>query len=748
MMQYYGLFFTIGWIWFCLGCAAPVHAQAPVRSGNAGTGQQSRDSATAAVSLHRPEEIADSSGNDQPIHELHGVQITGNREDPVTAPMSRITLSAAQIAALPRFFGEPDVLKALQTLPGVQQGAEGTSALLVRGGTPDQNLILLDGAPLYNPSHLLGIFSSFNAAAIDGVTLYKGAFPARFGGRISSVVDISLKTGDTGRIGGNISLGLLSSSLTLEGPLKKNKTTFLFSGRRTYHDLYGAPVIRIIEPSVKKVSLYFYDFNLKLEHHLSAKDQLSLSAYYGGDHFRLKTLDERSSGDGSSAADNSLQWRNAFAVLRWQHTFSQNLHWSVALSAVQYQLQLGSSQEDIFKDKLSGYDLDLRSGIRDYTARTDVHYQLSARQELRLGLMYTQHLFRPGTSYMRETTESGPVRAVDIDSDIPASEADLYAEDELSLGEHLKANLGLHASAFFVQGKHYASLQPRLSLRYLLTSDWSIKASYADMTQYLHLLSANSIALPTDLWVPATRNIAPQQARQVALGLSGSLWQHQLALTAEVYYKAMDQVLEYKDGASYLATDPDDNWEQKVAAGKGRAYGAELFLQKTTGRVTGWMSYTLAWSSRQIPGVNGGQTFPYKYDRRHTLNLVGVFRWRPGIELSAAFIYQSASPYTIPTQQYESLSKFGTVLAPDMIQYLPGRNNIRIQANHRLDLAIHFIKEKANGRVRTWTLSVYNVYNRKNLFNYSVDGYSDNRVYISGYSLLPVLPSVSWSFRF
>lgn len=680
--------------------------------------------------------------------ELETVTINSNKDQEIqnTSQMGKITIPIAQIQSLPKFFGEADVMKALQTLPGVQQGSEGTSALLVRGGTADQNLILLDGAPLYNPSHLLGVFSAFNTNAIKNVELYKGAFPARFGGRLSSVIDLAMKDGNMHQVHGNFSLGLLASQLTVEGPIKKGKTSFIVSGRRTYHDLYAAPVIKNVDKTVKRFALYFYDLNAKIHHRFSDQDHLYLSGYMGGDKLRLKTLEE--GGNSTSASDNTIQWGNMSGTLRWNHIFSSKLFLNTTLVASRYKFSTKIGSEDVFDGKTSRYDLDISSGIVDYTGKADINYQPSAAHSIRVGASYTYHTFNPGSNFYQETFNSVPVSGMDINNRINSTELDVYAEDDWELTDKLKANIGLHGSAFRVEDTWYTSLQPRLSARYLLPGDWALKAAYARMTQYMHLLASNSISLPTDLWVPATKNIRPQQADQVSLGVARNILNNTLEFSIEGYYKKMDHIIEYKEGSSYLLVGGDDGWEDKVTSGKGESYGAELFVQKKTGKLTGWVGYTLAWANRTLPDINFGKTFPYKYDRRHTLNMVAVYKWKPGIELSGAFIYQSAAPFTLPTMQFEGATGSGMQNGYGSLEYIPARNNIRIQNTHRLDVGISFIKEKKNGRIRTWNISVYNVYNRKNLFFYEVDGYNNNKVDISGYSLLPIMPSVSYSLKF
>ncbi|MBB6498670.1 TonB-dependent receptor [Pedobacter cryoconitis] len=685
-------------------------------------------------------------------NELNTVVIKGTGSQPVqnTSQMGKINLPISQIQSLPKFFGEPDLLKALQTLPGVQQGSEGTSAILVRGGSPDQNLILLDGAPLYNPSHLLGIFSAFNTYAIKNVDLYKGAFPARYGGRLSSVVDIAMNDGNMKKVHGQLTVGLLASQFTLEGPLKTDKTSFIISGRRTYHDLFIAPLIKSNSPEVEKFTLYFYDLNAKIHHQFSDKDHLYLSFYNGKDKLRIKQADKADDGTGNSS-DFGLGWSNTTGAVRWNHIFSGKLFANTTLTTSQYKFDTNISSS-VFGSKINADDiLNIKSGITDYTAKIDFDYQPAPVHNIKTGASYTIHTFTPGTSLSKQSFNNNILKDDNFGSRIQGKEMDLYAEDDWSITDKLKINIGIHASGFDVQNRFYASLQPRLSARYLLPGDWALKASYAKMTQYMHLLASNSISLPTDLWVPATSKVLPQQSNQVALGLSRNVFNDKFEFSAEVYYKTMDHIIEYKDGADYVTTSQNNDWENKITSGKGKAYGLELFLQKKTGRLTGWASYALARTDRSLPEINGGKTFPYKYDRRHTLNLVGIYKLKPGIELSGTFVFQSASPFTMPTTQFESVSPGQENHGKNSggrLDYIESRNNIRIEPTHRLDLGVSFIKQKKSGTLRTWSFSIYNVYNKQNLFYFTVKDYKGNTAILKGNSLLPFMPGISYSLKF
>ncbi|SFM85859.1 Outer membrane receptor proteins, mostly Fe transport [Chitinophaga sp. YR627] len=692
--------------------------------------------------------------------QLEAVTVSGTRTIRIqeSSQMSSINLPAAQVRSLPRLLGEPDLLKALQLMPGVKQGTEGSSALLIRGGTPDQNLILLDGAPLYHPMHLLGIFSTFNTSVLKDVTLYKGAFPARYGGRLSSVVDISTKDGNLYEHHGEFSVGLLSTQLTLEGPLKKGKTSYVISGRRSYPDLIASPLVKSSQEDLQKFSLFFYDLNAKIHHQFSERDKLYLSFYMGKDKLRIR---DRYSDDIEGPTDNydlsdlNIQWGNITGTLRWTHVISPKLFANTMLIGSSYKFSTGIHTENKYDSDASSNTLKLNSGIRDYGIKTDIDYRPMPAHAIKMGAAYMYRRFTPGIIHMKQTEGDETTQdSVNNNRNIPAGEMDLYAEDDWEITSRLKLNAGFHLSGFSVQDHFYHSLQPRASMRFLLPGDWGLKASYTRMTQYIHLLANNSISLPTDLWVPATKKVAPQQADQFALGLARNVFRNRYEFSAEVYYKKMRQVAEYKDGAEYLTTSKGDTWQEQIASGTGRSYGLEVLLQKKTGRLTGWLGYTWAVSDRNIPGVNYGHTFYYKYDRRHDFHLVTIYKLRKNIELSGSWTYQSASPFTVPVARYEGTT--GPVSPndpnnwPPTVDYINNRNNVRIAAYHRLDLGVNFIKQKKNGNVRTWNISALNAYNRMNPFFYYVKNYSDNnaKVTLNGLVLLPLTPSFSYSLKF
>jgi hypothetical protein len=695
--------------------------------------------------------------------------------------MSTIELPVIQLKKVPALFGETDVIKALQLLPGVQSGTEGSAGMYVRGGGPDENLILLDGVPLYNVNHAAGFFSAFNADAIKNVTLYKGNFPARFGGRLSSVVDVRMKDGDMYEYHGNASIGLIASKINVEGPIIKGKTSFNFSFRRTYYDVFTAPLVNYMvkmQSDNKKNTgwggYYFYDLNLKLNHKFSDKDRLFLSIYSGDDkvYARMKLgYDYASSYYGTnSSSELNLDWKwgNRVAALRWNHVIQPNLFMNVTGAYTQYRHSMGAEIRDessfIDQNQTSSYaesvDLGLHSGIYDYSAKADFDYKPFDSHDMKFGVNLTHHTYKPTTTayHIKEIQDNQTEFAFDTvtsDATVSALETDLYVEDNWDVNGFLKVNAGLHYATFSVDRKTYHSLQPRLSARALLTENFSLKAGYAYMSQYIHLLSSNAISLPTDLWVPVTGDIVPMNAHQMALGAFYD-W-NGFEFSIEGYYKKMNNVLEYKDGASFFSLD-QTGWDDKVVMGDGWAYGIELFAQKQVGKFTGWIGYTWAHTNRLFDRegqeLNFGQVFPAKYDRRHDLNIVMMYEFNDRIDVGATWVYSTGNCATLSYQDYNGLG-VGYNDYPS-IGYIESRNNYRFNSYQRLDLVANFHKQKKYCE-RIFSISVYNALCHNNPFvvvpwsEYEYNPYLDdyvNRKTLQQVCIFPIIPTLSWQYKF
>lgn len=668
--------------------------------------------------------------------------------------MSRVSVPVTLIKSMPRFLGETDVLKTLQLLPGVSQGSEGSSNILVRGGGPEQNLILLDGTLIYNPSHFLGIFSTFNGDAIKNVELYKGGFPARFGGRLSSVVDLVMKDGNMKKIHGDGSIGLLASNLTLEGPVKKDKTSFLVSGRRTYLDLIAAPLAKKTSGGeLKDLGVYFYDLNAKIHHVISDKDRIFASFFSGQDVFKVKN--EYQADKYKEANTARINWGNIIGTMRWNHIFNNKLFANTLINYTRYKF----FSDFIFEEKDSLHNNYVRakysSSIEDIGARVDFDYRPSPEHNIKTGVAATFHAFMPGALSFKAGSAANPeINQSFINKIQHSPELGIYAEDDWMVSNKLKINAGVHASAFKSKTKWYGSVQPRLGLRYLLPADIAFKASYAQMAQYVHFLTNNSNTLPTDLWVPSTDKVKPMLSQQVAIGFAKTILHNKMEASIEGYYKTMNGVIEYLDGASYINSSVDE-WDTKVEAGKATAKGIELLLQKKTGKTTGWIGYTLSKSDRVFPTINFGKKFFYKYDRRHDFEVVVIHRLAKNIEVSGTWQFQTGSPYTLPVAQYESTNGYSpksTNSTTGVVDYIKGRNEFRLLNYHRLDAGITFIKRKKNYE-RSWNVSVYNAYNRQNPFYYYL-GQDETAAVINGQrvlkgiTLLPIIPSISYRIKF
>jgi hypothetical protein len=701
--------------------------------------------------------------------ETGAVEVVAERgEDTVASTrMSTTAITAAEVEQLPAFLGEVDVIKAIQLLPGVQSGAEGQTGLYVRGGGPDQNLVLLDGAPLYNVSHALGFLSVFNADAVGRVELTTGGFPARYGGRLSSVVDVTMREGDRSGYGVEGSVGLVASSVTAEGPLPGlgERGAFVVSGRRTYVDVLARPFLRN-RTDGRDFATYFYDLNARLTFDATPRERLSLTAYLGDDVYG--TAYETAGSDGfSERFEGGATWGNALATLRWSRPLASGLFATAALTVSRYRFVTttrlvqadagGESFEEVVYD----------SGITDGGGRADLEWTPTPAHFVRTGASLTRHAFNPGvgtlTYRLADSTASAPTTL----SLTPASfafttwEGFVYAEDDVRLSARLQANAGLHASAMRVGGRTYASLQPRLTARYAFTADWSVKASFTTMEQYLHLLTHTGINLPTDLWVAPTERVPPQRAWQAAVGTTAR-FDGSWTASVEGFYKDMRGLIEYEAGASFVT--PGEGWEDKVEVGRGWACGAEFFLRRTAGRTTGWLGYTLSWSRRRFDALNDGTAFPYRYDRRHDVELVLSHRFSERLDLGLTWVYGTGQAVTLATARFfeNGLLDPGQLILLDpnytgsapplplLLDYGP-RGDFRMAPYHRLDVVLNWHFGGAlflKGGESTLSIGAYNAYSRRNpFFLFAAPGVEGGRVYKQA-SLFPILPAVAYRFRF
>lgn len=716
--------------------------------------------------------------------------------------MSTIDIPMKEIKKLPAFLGEVDVLKVIQLLPGVQSGTEGTSGIYVRGGGPDQNLILLDGVPVYNVSHLGGFFSVFNADAVRNVELIKGGFPARYGGRLSSVVNISLKEGNKNELKAEGSIGFISSKLTVEGPLgKQKKTSFIVSGRRTYIDLLTRPLIKAAgkqegtyqsgdrtyyDRSSGSGGYFFYDLNAKINHQFTDKDRLYFSYYSGRDKGSsdVESYSRRTSSEGELLSENSytdqfsLNWGNLITAVRWNHEFSPRLFANSTFTLSKYDFKTGFFSDGFYTYKnvddngvttdsvrYEDYiDFSYGSKVTDLGGKIDFDFLPTPNHYIKFGTNFTHHNFLPGELNIEERFSDYNLDTSYAARSIKANEIFVYAEDDYKVNDKLKVNFGLHASLFDVEDTVYYSLEPRISARLMLKPNLSIKGSFVRMSQYLHLLTNASLSLPTDLWVPPTNKVGPQRSWQAALGVAQT-FDGKYEVSLEGYYKKIKDILSYKEGSSITLI--GDDWEKGVTVGDGWSYGGELFIQKKKGRTTGWIGYTLSWSKRQFAGkqhenipdlyfepLNFGEIFPYKYDRRHDLSVALTHKLNEKWDFSGSFVFGTGNAITLPQFEYQSYgaNAFNNFYYNPTIEQGGSRNSHRLPAYHRLDFSATFKAKPKKWGEAYWNISIYNVYNRKNVFFiYRNEEYDiqtgQQKPGFKQLSLFTIIPSISYQFK-
>jgi hypothetical protein len=677
-----------------------------------------------------------------PLHaELGEVVITGKRTDAnVRAPeMSMVKMDIKTIQKVPALLGEVDVIKVLQLLPGVQSTSEGSTGFSVRGGSSDQNLILLDEATIHNASHLMGFFSVFNNDAIKDVTLYKGDIPAAYGGRLSSLLDVRMKDGNAREYKVTGSIGTVSSKLTFEGPLLANRTTFLVSGRRTYADLF-LPLAK--DENVRKSKLYFYDLNLKITHVLNENNRFYLSGYAGHDTFKNQFA--------------SMGFGNQTGSFRWNHLFSKRLFFNLSLVSSRYKYQLGTPEGEASSFRWT-------SMMRDYSARFDFSWYPVSNHTLRYGATTTFHEFFPGSA-----TGLGSATAIS-DFILPseyALEHSLYASDEYKISPAFTLKYGLRFAVFqnvgpgtyynfdasynpvdsVVYGRGdvfhtYSSLEPRLAFTYLVSDVSSVKGSYSHTAQFLTLAQNSTAGTPLDIWFPATPNVKPQLCDQAAIGYFRNFSSNRYEASVEVYYKSFRNVIDFRDHAVLLL---NPYLEGELRIGKGYSYGIETLLRKNEGVVTGWISYTYSRAFRQVDEINNGNRYPAPFDKPHTVNVVVNYEISSRWSASATWVYATGLPVTFPTGR--------AVVGNAVIPIYSDRNAYRMPDYHRLDVSATLKGKQKPGRKwqGEWNLSVYNAYNRHNAWsiNFSHDSKDPNITYAEKTYLFAIIPALTYNFKF
>lgn len=654
-----------------------------------------------------------------------------------------IRLNPKQVRNMPNLFGEVDLIKALQLTPGIQSGGEGKSNLYVRGGSPDQNLLLLDDVPLYYVAHFGGFLSVFNNDAISDITMIKGGFPARYGTRLSSVLDIRMKNGNLQKFGGQGTIGLLSSKISLEGPLIKGKSSFIVSARKN--------IIPIMKFTSSGLTYNFYDLNAKLNYSFSENDKVFLSFYNGDDEVgvsnKLKTEKLK------QINDKSTRWGNMLLALRWNHLFSNKLFSNTTLSFTDYKyrnLYNYQYQNDSLRKEIKSK---ITTGIKDFSLKSDFTYYLNPKYELRFGFSSIVHSFIPNNEQYQQSITDKPSIDSTYLSNITASEIGIYAENDFSL-KWMSANLGARISGYFLNDEAYFSFEPRVLLNFPLFSNLSLKYSLSKMNQYIHLLSYSGIGMPSDYWMPTTKNILPETSFQNSIGIYYYLGEGKYELSLESYYKSLNHLIAFRPAESLIGN--LTAWEKAVESnGKGEAYGLELFIQKLTGTTTGWIGATLSRAERTFKEINQGKSFPFSYDRLFDASLVVNHELRKNVVLLATWNYGTGYPLTVPTERY--------VFENSDVFVYGNTNGYRMRDFHRLDLGLNFTKQKHWGE-QTWTISIFNVYNRKNPYFLYMQREvltkvtsSSGGINVAGVtgdinlyqkSLFPFFPSFAYSFKF
>jgi hypothetical protein len=674
----------------------------------------------------------------------------------VEIPMSKIKL-------LPQLGGEVDVLKSYQLMPGIQGGAEGSSGLYVRGGSPDQNLILIDDVPVYNVSHLGGFLSILDVNAVNKVSIIKGGFPARYGGRLSSVVDVRMKEGNANGFKYSYNLGLLSSKFFLEGNYKK-KTRFMFSARRFNLDI----PMRILSSKQNNgevnAGYSFYDLYAKITHVLNDKNKLSFFAYNGRDNIFLRQnfLVERQ--NELFKFKSNVKWGNTLVGLKLIQQLKPQLVGNATLSYTRYKYStnLNSAVTDnSTKEKLVTMDENYKSQIVDLTAKYELTYIPDDKMQIRTGIAFVNKTANPSQKQLSYQDDQITFDTLEQEKKILTKELIGYLENEQILNQKLKLNYGVHLLNFFSNQKYIASVQPRLLLTYTKDENFNLNLGYSKMTQNLHLLTNNNAGLPTDLWVPATKNTPPSNCHQISVSSNYRFKDKRFQLTTDIYYKRYNNLIEFKDGVNF--TNFRNDWETKIEKnGIGNAAGLEILVEKKEGRFNGWVGYTLAYNYRKFENINDGKFYPYKYDRRHSLSIVGNYSLKKNIIFSFAFVANTGSALTLPVASYPTpLSPF----VPSQVNYnLPtdtllynyhngntliykGRNSSRMPIYHRLDISLTFHKECTKG-TRDWVISVYNIYNKQNPYFYYFEYTNQKDLHLYQVTLFPIIPSISYNRSF
>ena len=641
------------------------------------------------------------------------------------ARMGVIDVPLKAIKNFPVLMGERDVMKIIQLLPGVQAGQEGTAGFYVRGGNLDQNLVQLDEATVYNPNHLFGLFSTFNVNAINHVQLIKGGFPAEYGGRLSSILDISMKEGNKSKYQTEGGIGLLSTNVTFQGPIQKNKSSFIVSARKSYINLFLKPA------TSKSTSYTFYDVNVKMNYELGAKDHVYFSFFKGNDNAGYT---------GANSLNYKTDFGNTTGTFRWNHLLGSKVFTNTSLIYNDYHLGLGTTQDNYYEV--------LYTGIKDVTAKTDLSFSPNNKHKIKAGFTYTNHSLYPASVSSKVPKKGGKINLnKDSAAKRVSSELAFYVNDDYELSKIVSFNYGIRIPYFTGSGASYFNMEPRVTAKISLNSSSSIKASWTRMNQFLHAVPNSTASLPTDIWLSSSSVVKPQKSSQVAIGFFKNFSDNGIEASIEGYYKTMDNQVLFKEGSQIVL---NTNLDSILTFGKGKSYGVELFVKKNFGKLTGWASYTLSKTVQRFPELNRGQEFPASFDRRHNVSVAGTYELNKSWTVSADFVYYTGRAFTLPA---------GRITVPvdaslyDGVYYdFTTRNNARLRSYNRLDVSFSNKKTvKFWGRKyeREWVFGAYNLYSRMNpYFIYLTTNPDTKQPQAKQVSLLPFVPSVSFNFKF
>jgi hypothetical protein len=654
-------------------------------------------------------------------------------------PIGKMSIPIETLKNLPSLMGEADVIRALSFTPGISTGQEGTTGLYVRGGSPDQNLILLDEAPIYNAAHFGGFFSVFNPNALKSMDVYKSGFPARFGGRLSSVLDITMKDGNNKKFEGEATLGIMGSNLTLQGPLIKNKASFIVSARYSNLGLLSGLVRgeSKIDASGQRTAYSFYDINAKLNYQITDKTQVFLSVFNGYDIVKARIFDTN--------YDNNTDagWGNTTGTFRLSHIISPKVFAKVALIYSKFENSQATDNYRIENGTKTNFlNYQSISNVEDLTGKIRFDIFPTSNITMLAGIDFIKHNFQPTSLKTQLPISADSLKKFNIKTD--ATEIGAYLESDIHLSSKLLLNIGARYANYHVENQTYNSFEPRLGLNYDLGKDWTLKFGQSTMRQFVHLLSNNGVGLPNDIWLPATTKVPPQFSNQTALGIYKKIPKLGLELSVEAYNKTMLNLIDYPEGSNFLGT-TDKTWDEQVEKnGRGRAYGLELYLAKNTGKLTGWIAYTLSKTERTFENINNGNWYPSRYDRPHNLSIVGMYKLSSKWSVNATWIYQTGHAVTLPDAAMSDIGYYPTLI-------YSGRNNQRMPDSHRLDIGFSRKTTNKRGWEKTLNLGLYNAYNRAN--PYALDVVSkattaERNLVVKQYSLFPILPSISYSIKF